>query len=142
MDEPAAVEGHTLRQCIDKESTMRSFKHTLLVVITSVGLAVGMLGMAYAAPAGSMGGEIIINNNTAKEVTDTGGLGIDIGGNVQEELPMSRRIRGDPNTAETVVQGVKHNGTLPAKKILIHDNKAENITNMGGRLIVQGVSGP
>ena len=122
---------------------MRSFKHTFLVVITSGGLAAGMLGMAHAAPAGSMSGEIIIHDNTAKWVTDTGGIGIDVGaGKLLKNLVDVKARTGNPNTAETVVQGVKHNGTLPAKKILIHHNRVENITNMGGRLIVQGVSGP
>jgi hypothetical protein len=119
---------------------MGSFKHTLLSVIISGGLTGGLLGMAHAAPAGSMGGEIIISNNNAKDVTDFGGLGIELGTKIGK-LPIGLGGQmGNPNTTETVVQGVRHNGTLPVGKIVIHGNQAKEITNWGGRVIVQGVS--
>ena len=118
---------------------MRSFKHTFLVVITSGGLAVGMLGMAYAGPAGSINSEITISNNHANTVRDTGGIGFELTG-VTKRLIGIKAQQGDPNKSETVVQGVRHNGSLPADKITIHDNQANNITNMRGRLTVQGVS--
>ena len=118
---------------------MKSFKHTLLVVITSGGLAVWVLGIAHAAPAGSMRSEISITNNKANDVMDIGGIALGVGGWGKKILNVEGR-QGDPNTAETVVQGVKHNGTLPVEKIIIRDNKAEKIKNMGGRLLVQGVS--
>jgi hypothetical protein len=124
---------------------MGSFKQTLLVVITSGGLAVGLPGMAHAAPAGSMAGEIIISNNIAKDVTDFGGLSIDLGGLGAKigKLPLPMKVggqMGNPQDTETVVQGVRHNGTLPVPKIVIYGNRAEEITNWGGRVIVQGVS--
>jgi len=119
---------------------MGSFKHTLLSVIISGGLTVGLLGVAHAAPAGPMGGEIIISNNDAKDVTDFGGLGIELGTKIGK-LPIGLGGQmGNPNTTETVVQGVRHNGTLPVEKIVIHGNQAKEITNWGGRVIVQGVS--
>ena len=79
MDELAVMEGHTRKPRIHKESTMKSFKHTLLVIISG-GLTVGLLGMAYAAPAGSMAAEISITQNEAKDVMDTGGIGVEMGG--------------------------------------------------------------
>jgi hypothetical protein len=105
-----------------KESTMRSCKHTFLVVITSGGLAVGMLGMAYAEPAGSIKSEITISNNRATTVRDTGGIGFELTG-VTKRLIGIKAQQGDPNQSETVVQGVRHNGSLPADKITIHDTR-------------------
>jgi hypothetical protein len=114
-------------------------KSTVLIVVTIVGLTAGLLERAYAAAAGSIDSAITIQNNHATTVRDTGGIGFELKGVTKKLIGIEMR-QGHPDRSETVVQGVRHNGSLPADQIKITENEAHNITNMGGRLTVQGVS--
>jgi hypothetical protein len=94
-----------------------------------------MLGMAHAAPAGSITGEVIIQGNTAEDVKTSGGASgggkvFGIGGGGQ---------KGDPKNTETLVQGLSVVDAKSAADITISGNRAGKIVNDGARVIVQGV---
>jgi hypothetical protein len=105
------------------------------------GLLTGLvltLGVANAAPGGTVAGEIVIGQNTARDI-QTGGGKSGSGGILR--IFKASGGKGDVKNTETTVQGVSvAAGAQSSADITISGNRAEKIKNDGAHVNVQSVT--
>lgn len=113
----------------------KTFTRSCTGLLTGLVLA---LGVANAAPGGTVAGEIVIQGGTVRDVQATGGASGSAG---FLGILKGKGGKGDVKNTETTVQGVSvAAGAQSTADITISGNKAEKIKNTGAHVNVQGVT--
>jgi hypothetical protein len=129
---------HPLNPSERRPNTTSILKRTLTHgLITTLGIMGLTIGIANAAPGGSLTGNIVITScrPQATNIIATGGV---LGGARLSGIIRGADQKDDPK-AEPVIQSLSVQIVPSTARITIVDNEVEKITNAGSRVTLQGV---